>query len=128
MEPESTAVLVKPEIRDIVVHNGHYYIVIVASIISFAVTQIVKPFIKSTCDDKANAITRAFAVIAGAVIGWSIEQDIIDLWLGAAAGGINAFIVKMLKKKASAHLGVSETPASETPASETPASESKSDS
>jgi len=106
-----------------VVHNGHYYIVIVASIISFAVTQIVKPFIKSTCDDKANAITRAFAVIAGAVIGWSIEQDIIDLWLGAAAGGINAFIVKIIKKKASDHLGVSETPE---PASEgAPASDSE---
>ena len=126
MEPESTAVLVKPEIRDIVVHNGHYYIVIVASIISFAVTQIVKPFIKSKCTaDKANAITRAFAVIAGAVIGWSIEQDIIDLWLGAAAGGANAFIVKLIKKKASAHLGVSETPA---PASEgAPASEAESE-
>jgi hypothetical protein len=108
-----TEVLVKPEIRDLVVHNGHYYIVIVASIISFAVTQIAKPFIKSTCDDKANAITRAFAVIAGAVIGWSIAQDIIDLWLGAAAGGANAFIVKMMKKKAQAHLGVSVTPASE---------------
>jgi len=114
----------RPEIRDIVVHNGHYYIVIVASIISFAVTQIVKPFIKDKLDsDKASAVTRIFAVVAGAIIGWSIEQDIIDLWLGAAAGGVNAFIMKLLKKKAKAHLGVAETPA---PAS-TPASKSDKD-
>jgi len=112
MEPETTAVLMKPEIRDLAIHNGHYYIIIVASCISFAVTQIIKPFIKSTCDDKAAAITRAFAVISGAIVGWTLSYDIIDLWLGAAAGGINAFIVKMLKKKAKAHLGVSDTPVS----------------
>ena len=111
MEPEVVKTIV--EIKDLQVHNGHYYIIIVASIISFAITQIIKPFIKSTCDDKANAITRAFAVIAGGVIGWSLSYDIIDLWLGAAAGGINTFIVKLLKKKATAHLGVSETPAPE---------------
>ncbi len=105
--------LVRPEIRDIAIQNGHYYNIIVASCISFAVTQIIKPFIKATTDDKAAAITRAFAVIAGGVVGWTLSYDIIDLWLGAAAGGINAFIVKMLKKKAKAHLGVSETPAPE---------------
>lgn len=121
MEPETTAILTKPEIRDIAIHNGHYYIILVASIISFAVTQIIKPFIKSTCDDKAAAITRAFAVIAGGVVGWTLSYDIIDLWLGAAAGGINAFIVKMLKKKAKAHLGVSD----DTPAPESASSEDK---
>lgn len=124
MEPESVKVIA--EISDLQVHNGHYYIIIVASIISFAVTQIIKPFIKSTCDDKAAAITRAFAVISGGIVGWTLSYAIIDLWLGAAAGGINAFIVKMLKKKAKAHLGVSdEAPAPESASSEeAPKSES----
>ena len=119
MEPEIVHKVM--ELQEIEIHNGHYYIILVASIISFAVTQIIKPFIKSTCDDKAAAITRAFAVIAGGVVGWTLSYDIIDMWLGAAAGGINAFIVKMLKKKAKSHLGVSD----DTPAPESASSEDK---
>jgi hypothetical protein len=109
MEPE--VVKVVTEIKDLQVHNGHYYIVLVASIISFAITYIVKPFVKKKFTDKemASSVTRAFAVVTGAIVGYSLEFQIIDLWLGAAAGGVNAFIVKMLKKKANAHLGVSES-------------------
>jgi len=118
-------VKVMAEISEITVHNGHYYIVIVASILSFAITQIAKPFLKKKGQDKASAITRAFAVITGAIVGFSIEFAIIDLWLGAAAGGANTFIVKLLKKKAKAHLGVSDdTPAPES-ASEPASSEDK---
>jgi hypothetical protein len=111
MEPEVVHKVM--EIRDLEIHNGHYYIVVVASAISFAVTQIVKPFIKTTCDDKADAITRIFAVAAGATVGWTMSYDIVDLWLGAAAGALNAFIVKLVKKKAQSSLGVSETPVPE---------------
>lgn len=112
MDPE--VVKTVAEIKDLQVHNGHYYIVLVASIISFAITYIVKPFVKKKFTDKAMAssVTRAFAVVTGAIVGFSIEFAIVDLWLGAAAGGINAFIVKILKKKAETHLGVSETPVS----------------
>lgn len=105
MDPNEVKVVA--EISDLQIHNGHYYIIVVASIVSFAVTQIIKPFIKSTCDDKASAITRAFAVITGAIIGWTLSYDIIDMWLGAAAGGVNAFIVKLLKARAQSSFGVS---------------------
>lgn len=107
--------------QDATFSEEHLMIIVLASLISFAVTQIMKPFIKKTCDDKADAITRLFAVVAGGVMGWTLSYQILDMWLGAAAGGVNAFIVKMLKKKAQSSLGVSDTP---TPESK-PASGSK---
>jgi len=105
MEPEAVKTIA--EISEIQVNNGHYYIIVVASIVSFAVTQIVKPFVKSKFDkEKALSITRGCAVVTGGIIGFSLSFTFIDMWLGAAAGGMNAFIVKLLKKKAQSSLGV----------------------
>lgn len=108
--------------QDATFSEEHLMIIILASVISFAITQIVKGFIKKSTDkDRASAITRIFAVVSGGVIGYSLSYQIMDLWLGAAAGGMNAFVVKILKKKAQSSLGVSDdTPApsdGETPAS-----------
>ena len=105
MEPEAVKTIA--EISEIQVNNGHYYIIVVASIVSYAVTQIVKPFIKAKFDkEKASAITRGCAVVTGGIIGFSLSFTFIDMWLGSASGGMNAFIVKLLKKKAQSSLGV----------------------
>ena len=78
---------------------GHLILVCIASVLSFAVTQVVKPFIFKTCNEKANAVIRLVAVFVGGFVGWSLSYDILDLWLGASAGALNAFLVKVLKKK-----------------------------
>lgn len=80
-------------------HMGHLYLVCVASVLSFAVTQAVKPFIFKTCEEKADAVIRLVAVFVGGFVGWSLSYDVLDLWLGASAGALNAFLVKVLKKK-----------------------------
>lgn len=80
-------------------HIGHVYLVCIASVLSFAVTQAVKPFIFKTCNEKADAVIRLVAVFVGGFVGWSLSYDVLDLWLGASAGALNAFLVKVLKKK-----------------------------
>lgn len=73
---------------------------IICSLISFAVTQIIKPFIKGIITkDKAAAITRLAAVISGAICGFSLTYTVIDMWLGAGVGGINALIVGVVKAR-----------------------------
>lgn len=73
---------------------------IICSLISFAVTQIVKPFIKDKFEkDKACALTRLAAVITGGVCGFTLTYALIDLWLGAGVGGINALIVQVVKSR-----------------------------
>jgi len=98
------------QVQEVQPHMGHVYLICVASAVSFGITEITKPFIFKTCDDKSNAVVRLFAVITGAVVGWSLSYEILDLWLGASAGALNAFIVKIFKKKVQSHLGVDETP------------------
>ncbi len=78
---------------------GHLVLVCIASVLSFAVTQVLKPFIFKTCNEKANAVIRLVAVFVGGFVGWSLSYDVLDLWLGASAGALNALIVKVLKKK-----------------------------
>lgn len=72
---------------------------IMCALISFAVTQIVKPFIKSKCDDhdKAAALTRLAAVITGGLCGYTLTFAIVDMWLGAGIGGVNALVMRSVK-------------------------------
>ena len=82
-------------------HIGHLYLVIIAAIISFAMTQILKPFIWQTCTDKSNAVIRLVAVLIGAGVAYSLSEplQIIDIWMGACAGALNAWVIKMFKAK-----------------------------
>ena len=52
-----------------------------------------------TTKDKACALTRACAVIAGALAGYLLTYQVVDLLLGASAGVFNATLVKLIKNK-----------------------------
>lgn len=84
----------------------HLLLTIIASAVSYGVTQIVKPFLKSRCaEDKTTAVIRIFAIGSGALVGWTLSYQIVDLWLGAAAGSLNAYLIAVLKKKISDKTG-----------------------
>jgi hypothetical protein len=73
---------------------------VICSLISFAVTHIIKPFIKGRIErDKAAALIRLAAVIMGGVCGFTLSYNIADLWLGAGVGGVNALIVRVVKAR-----------------------------
>lgn len=91
---------------------GHVYLVVIAAILSLAITQIIKPFIFKTCNEKSDAVIRLVAVLTGAGIAYSLSNpfEMIDVYLGASAGAVNAFVIKMFKAKVKKSLGVDETP------------------
>ena len=91
-------------------HMGHLYLVIIAAIISFAMTQILKPFIWQTCTDKSNAVIRLVAVLIGAGVAYTLSEplQIIDIWMGACAGALNAWVIKMFKAKVKSTIESSE--------------------
>ena len=89
----------------------HYTLAFVCSAISYAITQICKPFWKAKYDsDQAKALTKACAVATGGLVGWSLTYAVVDLWLGCAMGGFNALIVAQIKKR----LGVKDEPSQPT--------------
>jgi len=98
------------EMEDVFI--GHVYLVVIAAILSFALTQTIKPFIFKTCNEKSDAVIRLFAILTGAGIAYSLSNpfDMIDVYLGACAGAINAFVIKMFKAKVKKTLGVEDTP------------------
>ena len=109
---ESTKVTM--ELMDTVEPNtGHLYLVVLAAIISFAVTEIVKPFIVDKWGDKSDSIVRIFAVLTGGIVALAIatRPEMIDFWMGASAGALNAFVVKVFKAKVKKTLGLDDTPA-----------------
>lgn len=94
------------------VFMGHVYLVVNAAILSLAITQIIKPFIFKTCKEKADAVIRLVAVLTGAGIAYTLSNPfmMIDVYMGASAGALNAFVIKMFKAKVKKSLGVDETP------------------
>ena len=94
------------------VFMGHVYLVVNAAILSLAITQIIKPFIFKTCKEKADAVIRLVAVLTGAGIAVTLSKPfmMIDVYMGASAGAINAFVIKMFKAKVKKSLGVETTP------------------
>ena len=77
----------------------HISLFMVASALSYGSTQIVKPFIWATCDDKSNAIIRLLAVIMGGIVGYSLSKQVLDLWIGAGAGVFNATTFSIINHK-----------------------------
>lgn len=89
----------------------HYTLAFACSAVSYAITQICKPFWKSYYkEEKAKALTKACAVLTGGLVGWSLTYAIVDLWLGCAMGAFNAIIVAQIKKRA----GVKDEPSKPT--------------
>lgn len=87
---------------------GHAYLVVIVAILSLALTQIIKPFIFKTCKEKAEAVIRLVAILTGAGIAYTLSNPfmMIDVYMGASAGAINAFVIKMFKAKVKKSLGV----------------------
>lgn len=83
--------------------NQHQvHLCILASLISFGVTQVVKPFwvkAKSISKEQGASLTRLCAIISGGVVGYSLAQDIAEMWLGAGMGAVNAIVMALARKR-----------------------------
>ena len=99
-----------PPDLDINVHmiEQHLVLVILASVISFGVTEVIKPFVSILADDRERkkAIVRLLAILGGAVVGYTLGPKWLDVWFGAGAGTLNAWLVAVLKKKVEDRLHV----------------------
>lgn len=99
-----------PPDLDINVHmiEQHLVLVILASVISFGVTEVIKPFVSILANDRERkkAIVRLLAILAGAVVGYTLGPKWLDVWFGAGAGTLNAWLVAVLKKKVEDRLHV----------------------
>lgn len=99
-----------PSDLDINVHmiEQHLVLVILASVISFGVTEVIKPFVSILADDRERkkAIVRLLAILTGAVVGYTLGPKWLDVWFGAGAGTLNAWLVAVLKKKVEDRLHV----------------------
>ena len=86
----------------------HLVLVILASVISFGVTEVIKPFVSILADDRERkkAIVRLLAILSGAVVGYTLGPKWLDVWFGAGAGTLNAWLVAVLKKKVEDRLHV----------------------
>ena len=105
-----------PSDLDINVHmiEQHLVLVILASVISFGVTEVIKPFVSILADDRERkkAIVRLLAILSGAVVGYTLGPKWLDVWFGAGAGTLNAWLVAVLKKKVEdrLHVTIDKTP------------------
>lgn len=81
--------------------QDHIMLTIVSAVTAFASVQIIKPWIKGFFTDvaKRRSVVRLVSVLLGAAIGYSLSSDILDMWLGASAGTLNATIVGVVKKR-----------------------------
>lgn len=86
----------------------HTVLIILASTISFGVTEIVKPFVSAFADDRGRrrAIVRLLAILSGAAVGYTLGPSWLDVWFGAGAGVLNAWLVAVLKEKIEKRLDV----------------------
>ena len=90
---------------------GHLYLVVIAAILSFALTQMIKPFISKKWKEHEDVLIRGFAIVVGGLIAYTLSDpfQIIDVYLGASAGVLNAFVIKMFKLKVKKSLGVEDS-------------------
>jgi len=90
---------------------GHLYLVVIAAILSFALTQMIKPFISKKWKEHEDVLIRGFAIIVGGLIAYTLSDPfaMIDVYLGASAGVLNAFVIKMFKLKVKKSLGVEDS-------------------
>ena len=86
----------------------HVVLIILASVISFGATEVIKPFVSILADDRERrrAIVRLLAIVSGAVGGYTLGPKWVDIWFGAGAGTLNAWLVAVLKKKVEERLHV----------------------
>lgn len=86
----------------------HAVLILLASVFSFGVTEIVKPFMSLLVDgrERRRALTRLCAILSGAIVGYTLGPTWLDLWFGAGAGTLNAWLVALIKEKIEKRIGV----------------------
>lgn len=81
--------------------QAHLVLVMVASILSFGATEVVKPFVRKMFKDQAQnrSIVRLCAIGVGAWVGYTMGDHSNDILFGAGAGVLNAWLVAIVKAK-----------------------------
>lgn len=76
-------------------------LIALSSVVSWGVTQIVKPFLKDALPDKekSRSLIRVFAVISGMGVAATLNHTWESVWVGAAAGVLNAWTIAIIKAK-----------------------------
>ena len=114
-ESDSAIVHVAPKGSDVDMQDvfiGHAYLVVIVAILSFTLTQAIKTFIlKNFKKNAKDTIIRLCAVFTGGFVAYTLSDpfQMIDVYLGASAGALNAFVIKMFKLKVKKSLGVEES-------------------
>ena len=109
VEPKGSEVIEEWSKTDVFL--GHLYLVVIAAILSFALTQMIKPFISKKWKEHEDVLIRGFAIVVGGLIAYTLSDpfEMIDVYLGASAGVLNAFVIKMFKLKVKKSLGVEDS-------------------
>lgn len=78
--------------------------IIISSIASWGLVQIIKPLIKAKLSkDNSLALTRASAVLLGSVAGYTLMKNVEGFWIGFSAGAFNAVLVAKIKQIIKSH-------------------------
>lgn len=83
----------------------HVSLFMIASAVSYGATQIVKPFLWRLHREKSKALIRLCAVIMGAIVGYTVDHQVLCLWIGAGAGVFNATTVGIISHKVKQRYG-----------------------
>lgn len=72
---------------------------LICGVISFAATELMKPLTRLmfSSRDARVFVVRLIACIVGAIAGYSLQAAIVSLWVGFAAGVLNASVIGYLK-------------------------------
>lgn len=81
--------------------QAHLVLVMVASILSFGATEVLKPFVRKLFKDQAQnrAVVRLCAIGVGAWVGYTMGDHSDDILYGAGSGVLNAWLVAIIKAK-----------------------------
>lgn len=87
-------------------NEHHISLFMIASGVSYGATQIIKPFLwKVRNRAKSKALIRLSAVITGALVGYTVDHQVLCLWIGAGAGVFNATTVGIISAKVKQRYG-----------------------
>jgi len=76
--------------------------ILICSMVSWGLVQAVKPVLKSKVPPAlSSSILRAIAILAGAGVGFSLDQTASGVGIGAACGTMSTFTVALIKRMVS---------------------------
>lgn len=79
----------------------HATLILLASVIAYGTTEILKPFLKNlfTDKEKSRAVVRLLSIVSGTVVGYTLGSAWMHIWFGTGAGVLNSWLVAIVKKK-----------------------------